>query len=293
MKLLESIDNFLNYLRIELQRSPCTIDSYRKDLKYFHNYISQVLKRDAFVKDITTYVIRKYLAYAKEVKGYSPRTMARNIATLKSFFNFLELEGLASNNAAKRLHCPKIPETLPRHLSREEVERIFNAVDLSCDKGLRDITILKTLYYSGIRVSELVSLHVHDIINYEYLLVRQGKGGRFRYIPIHLKLRQALEIYMQKRLSTSHYLFYSMKGNESISTQCVRLMVKEYAKKAGIDPARVTPHVFRHSFATYLYKNGKIDLLRISKLLGHANLRATTIYTHTSVDHLRDAIDKL
>lgn len=294
MRLDEAVNSFLDYIQVELQRSPCTVSAYRKDLKYFCNYLGAInISASSPVADISTLILRKYFVYVREQRNYSARTMARNIATLKSFFNFLQLEGIMNSNPAERLHAPRVPETIPRYLTKDEIETIFNTVDYSSEKGLRDFAILKTLYYSGLRVSELVKLEVSDVRGFKEILVQKGKGGKLRFVPMHIKLQEVLQHYLQRRLSTSKYLFYSMKGAESISPQCVRLLVKAYARKAGIEPERVTPHVFRHSFATYLYKNCNIDLLRISKLLGHSNLRATTIYTHTTSDHLMDAIKKL
>ncbi|MEG6522894.1 site-specific tyrosine recombinase/integron integrase [Desulfotomaculum sp. 1211_IL3151] len=292
MLFKEAIDEFINYLTIEVQRSPYTIDAYKKDLKYLLRYLSKTNDSIVLLKDIDTSTLRKYLTYAKQEKSYSSRTMMRNIATLKSFFNFAHLEGLLESNPAKRLKSPKIPEEIPRFLVPEEIERICASVDRDTPEGLRNYTMIITLYYAGLRVSEMVNLQLSDLHEYQDLSVRKGKGGKSRLVPIHRNLKQNLQEYLEKRHSTSSYLFPNKQG-QPLTTQFVRKMVKKYAIKAGIEPNRVTPHVFRHSFATFLYKNGHVDLLRISKLLGHANLRATTIYTHTTVDHLRDAIEKL
>lgn len=186
--------------------------------------------RYVLLSDCNIFIIRKYLLYAKKEKNYSPRTMMRNIATLKSFCKFLFLEGLINENFADRLHAPKIPEGMPRYLSKEEIQKICKCVDLSTYSGLRDYTMLMTMYYAGLRVSELVHLAVNDVAELHDLSIRQGKGGKCRIIPMHNELQKVIGYYIAKRLSTSKYLFPNKNG-VPLSTQYIRKMVKNMLLK--------------------------------------------------------------
>ncbi|MGF7184787.1 site-specific recombinase XerD [Desulfitispora alkaliphila] len=296
MKFLHCKDNFLLYLEVELNRSIQTINGYKKDLSYFHEFIlKNHFQEDPSIVDINTLHLRTYLSYLKHEKKYAPRSIARSIATIKSFFKFCFEEELLAKNPAQKIHAPKIPTRPPKYLEQEEIRKLFDAAARDTNNSYRDLAIIKTLYYTGIRVSEMVEIKLEDIdLKSSILHIQSGKGQKYREIPLNDKVKKAIFDYINKERIPirSPYLFLS-SHNKQFSTQYIRKILKKHAEVANLDTAKVTPHVLRHSFATALYKDYGVDLNRISKLLGHASINTTTIYTHTSTKHLMDAVDLL
>lgn len=196
-------------------------------------------------------------------------------------------------NPAADLQRPRMPQKLPRFLQKDEVDKLIEAVpENGSPSMLRDKTVLKCLYYTGVRVSELVSIQTRDVsLENGFIKILKGKGSRYRKVPLHQRLKEQLQQYLEKAPELSDgYLFCSKQGSP-ITTDYVHYMTEKYADKAGLKKI-VSPHTFRHSFATHLYRKGT-DLFVIGKLLGHVGIRSTSIYIHSELKHLREAVDKL
>jgi site-specific recombinase XerD len=280
---------------VELNRSKETYVGYEKDLTQFHRFYLSQWKVEPFVDEIETHHLRAFLRYLSEEKHYKTNSIIRVIATFRSFFRFLEREEYIEKNPSNRLQAPKKPESIPKYLTKEEIEKLLSALSLDKDKGKRDYAIIQTLRYTGLRVSELTNLKIEDV-NFEEatITVWHGKGDKYRIIPLHPELAPILHDYLEnvRPPSEDPYFFITKKTETRITTGYIRVILHKAADEAGITK-KVTPHVLRHSFATSLYKDHGVDLLRIGKLLGHASPRATSIYTHTTPEHLREALEKL
>ena len=241
--------------------------------------------------------IRRFLAHLSE-QNYSPATMARKIATLRSFYKWLVKRGLLETNPMLLIRTPKQPKRLPKAIDVQQIERLLAAPDDKTLLGARDRAILETLYSTGIRVSELVGINRCDLDGMGEAIIIRGKGKRERIVPIGSHALLALNNYLhildadlqQAGLSASSdaALFINKHGGR-LSTRSVRRKVTKYLKDAGID-AHVSPHTLRHSFATHLLDNGA-DLRSVQELLGHQSLSTTQVYTHLSTRRMRDAYD--
>lgn len=293
--LFEAIEEFITYLKVEVNRSKETYRGYEKDLTLFHRFYLENWKVEPFVDEIEPLHLRTYLRYLSEEKQYKTNSIIRTVATFRSFFRFLEREECISKNPSLKIDAPKKPESIPRFLTKEEIEQILSVIALDQDKGKRNFAIIQALRYSGLRVSELANLRIEDV-NFKdaTITVWHGKGDKYRIIPLHPELSPILQDYLQhvRPESTDPYFFITKKTDTKITTGYIRHILHQATKQAGITK-KVTPHVLRHSFATSLYKDHGVDLLRIGKLLGHSSPRATSIYTHTTPEHLREALEKL
>lgn len=291
----EGINSFISSLSVEKGFSNNTLDAYKNDLSQFAEFIcKQAAKED---KQQVTWVtvdraiILDYLVTLRE-KSYAPATMARKVAAIKSFFNFLVAEGALKNNPTEGITGPKVGKALPKAISVEEVEKLLEQPDkVNTPEGKRDKAMLELLYATGMRVSEMVSLNVRDV-NLKAGFVRCfGKGSKERIIPIHSKAIKAVKTYIDDarprlaRADEEAALFLNRRG-QRLTRQGLWLILKGYAQKARIE-SDITPHVLRHSIATHLLHSGKMNLRELQELLGHANISTTQIYTHLTTEHLR------
>ena len=291
----EGINSFISSLSVEKGFSNNTLDAYKNDLSQFAEFIcKQAAKED---KQQVTWVsvdraiILDYLVTLRE-KSYAPATMARKVAAIKSFFNFLVAEGALKNNPTEGITGPKVGKALPKAISVEEVEKLLEQPDkVNTPEGKRDKAMLELLYATGMRVSEMVSLNVRDV-NLKAGFVRCfGKGSKERIIPIHSKAIKAVKTYIDDarprlaRADEEAALFLNRHG-QRLTRQGLWLILKGYAQKARIE-SDITPHVLRHSIATHLLHSGKMNLRELQELLGHANISTTQIYTHLTTEHLR------
>jgi len=290
MLLKEVVDEFLQYLRIELSRSINTQNGYEKDLNDFLQFINE----DNFtLGEITPQVLSSYMRYLTKEKGNKPNTARRKNTTIKSFCKFLVDSEFLEKNPADSLIRPKKPQNYPRHLYKTEVDKLFVAMpDHGSPSMLRDKTVVVCLYYTGVRVNELVNIKEEDMdFENDFLKVTKGKGGRFRKVPLHPVFKKQLQEYMDKAPELINgYLFCNKKG-KPISERFVNLILEQCSKNADL-PLNVSAHMLRHTFATHLYRNG-VDIMILGKLLGHSGLRSTSIYTHTDLQHLREGVEKL
>ena len=270
---MQNVDEFLLYLKHEKGFSKHTIKNYGIDLDEFYNYAQN--------KKIDINLIRKYLKHLYDI-NYKNRTISRKVSSLKSYFKYLESEGIIDDNPMSLISNPKIEKTLPNYLNYNDLEKLLNYPDISKKYGLRDALILEMLYSSGCRVSELSNIKIEDINFKDRKILILGKGNKERYVYYGTKCENLLDKYLEKE--PHEYLFTNKHGNK-LNERMIRKIVDENAKKAGLE-VHVTPHTLRHTYATHLLNDGA-DLKSVGDLLGHENLSTTQIYTHISNERLR------
>lgn len=297
------IDMFLDHLKYERNLSDHTLRNYRIDLAQFYDYLAPVDHRGkrppVDIRQIDNITIREFLAtlYGKKKKKTS---IARKLATLRSFFKFLCREQILDVNPAQLVSTPRLEKKLPHYLSIEAVIRFIETPDTDTLLGKRDRAILELLYSTGVRVSELVNLNLDDI-DFKHRTIRvRGKGRRERIIPFGRKAGEALKLYLSVRgqlLAEASEeerdpmaVFLNYQGTR-LTTRSVGRMISKYAKQCTDVGTAVSPHSLRHSFATHLLNAGA-DLRAIQELLGHARLSTTQQYTHVSTERLIEVYDK-
>lgn len=285
--MLRYIEKFINYLKIEKNASAHTIINYSVDLKNFSAFLGE-----SSVESVNYLFLRKYLAHMKE-KNYSKRTIARKLASLRSFFKFLYREGYLKANPASGISTPKLDKKLPIFLDTDEVTKLIEAPDEKDLAGLRDRAIMEALYSTGMRVSELVGMSLNDIDFISGVIKVFGKGKKERLAPIGDKALRAIRNYVGKRgaakLSDKKAVFLN-KGGGRLTDRSVRRIIEKYIKRVSLREG-VSPHTLRHSFATHLLNRGA-DLRSVQELLGHMNLSTTQIYTHVTTQRLKEVYDK-
>src|SRR4030043_41822 len=291
----EGISNFISSLSVEKGFSNNTLEAYKNDLSQFAAFVREKAAKEdklqASWESVERALILDYLVTLRE-RSYAPATMARKVAAIKSFFNFLVAEGTLKKNPTEGVSGPKVGKALPKAISIEDVEKLLEQPDKLATPGAkRDKAMLELLYATGMRVSEMVSLNVRDV-NLRNGFVRCfGKGSKERLIPIHSKAIKAVKTYVDDArpqiLSTQDEtaLFLNRRG-QRLTRQGFWLILKGHAERAKIE-AEITPHVLRHSIATHLLHSGKMNLRELQELLGHANISTTQIYTHLTTEHLR------
>ena len=293
------IANFLSALSVEKGFSGNTLDAYKNDLNQFAAFVrEQSAKTDGPEPgwaSVDRSMLLNYMVHLKE-RSYAPATMARKVAAVKSFFNFLVAEGVLEKNPAEGISGPKVGKSLPKSISVEDVGRLLEQPGkLSTPEAKRDKAMMELLYATGMRVTELVSLNVRDV-NLRAGFVRCfGKGSKERIIPIHNKAIKAIKGYAddgRTRLlgATGETALFLNRRGQRLTRQGFWLILKGYAKKANI-PTEITPHVLRHSIATHLLHSGKMNLRELQELLGHANISTTQIYTHLTTERMRRVYD--
>lgn len=294
MKWEDSIKGFEEYLRLEKGLSQNSINAYINDI----NKLSEFL-RNTF-KGITPNKVK--LQHLKDFlemlnkKGVSPRTQARTISGIKSFFKFLLIEEKINSDPTSLLESPKIGRKLPDVLSTEQINSMIDAIDSEKPEGQRNKAILEILYSCGLRVSELVSVKVSNLFFDEGYIKVEGKAGKERLIPISIKAADEITKYIEEYRSklkigrgSEDILFLNRRGH-SLSRVMIFTIIKSLAEKVGLDK-KISPHTFRHSFATHLIEGGA-DLRVVQEMLGHESILTTEIYTHLDRDYLKDAINK-
>jgi integrase/recombinase XerD len=295
----EGIANFLSALSVEKGSSNNTLDAYRNDLSQFAAFVRKQTAKSERTQVgwevVDRSLLLNYLVNLRE-RSYAPATMARKVAAVKSFFNFLVAEGRLEKSPAEGIAGPKVGKSLPKAISVDMVERLLELPDKrSTPEGKRDKAMLELLYATGMRVTELVSLNVRDV-NLRAGFVRCfGKGSKERIIPIHSKAIRAVKGYLddvRARLlgATGETALFLNRRGQRLTRQGFWLILKGYTKKAGIE-TEITPHVLRHSIATHLLHSGKMNLRELQELLGHANISTTQVYTHLTTERMRRVYD--
>jgi integrase/recombinase XerC len=291
----DEIDRFLRHLEVERNLSPLTLKSYREDLLDLEADLAEALGGEPpAVAQITTRQLRGWAARLTEA-GYAKSTIARRLASLRSFFRFGQREGWVDTNPAKPLRNPRQSHTLPHFLSTEDVGRLLEAPVANSRLGLRDRAMLETMYSAGLRVSELVGLGDGDLDLDDGLLRVRGKGRKERIAPAGSFALRALRRWLDVRelddrepRGPSAPVFVNRFGRR-LSTRSVARLMEKYIRAASLD-VRTTPHTLRHSFATHLLDGGA-DIRSVQELLGHKSLTTTQIYTHVTTASLRRAYE--
>jgi len=292
----ETTNRFLRYLKIERNSSDYTIKSYREDLEILIEYFQDTLGRIPTPGELTPQDLRTYVA-ALHQAGYAKTSVARRLASLRSFFRFAQREGLCDSNPAKPLRNPRRERKLPHFLTTDEVGKLLLAPDNADPMGNRDRAIFETLYSAGLRVSELVGININDLDLEDGLVRVRGKGKRERLAPLGRFAVKAIEQWMNNRVPADEQrsgddgdpLFLNKFG-QRLTTRSIGRMLEKYLKLTGLD-SRTSPHTIRHSFATHLL-NGGADIRSVQELLGHKSLVTTQIYTHVSTAGLREAYEQ-
>lgn len=292
MNWSQALISFKTFLQLEKSLADHSIQAYLNDVRKLQQYSDLSLSGKKPV-DIKADEISLFLGYIHEL-GLSPHSQARMISGLRSFFKFLVLEKVCAVNPTNDIDLPRLGRKLPDTLSAEEIEEMINCIDLSRESGMRDKAIIESLYGCGLRVSELISLQITNIYFDEGFLRVLGKGDKERLVPVGQSSLKYISIYMKDvrrhhAITPGHedFLFLNRFGKK-ISRVSIFKLVKELASKAGIRK-NVSPHTFRHSFATHMVENGA-DLRAVQEMLGHESITTTEIYTHLSSEHLRQEI---
>ena len=282
-----SVDAFLNYLKIERQASVHTVRSYDDDLGLYCRYLNEVQGEGADPTAVDPIRLRRYSAWLTG-EGYAASTVARRLASLRSFFRYLRRQGLVSSDPSSGLRNPKQARRLPRLLRVDEVIRLLDTVPTATAPGVRDRAMLETLYGGGLRVSELVGLNLADLDFDQDLIRVRGKGRRERLCPVGPMAVHWLKRWVplrQAKHANEKALFLNQRGGR-LTTRSVGRLLEAHLLRAGlVDSA--SPHTLRHSFATHLLDRGA-DLRSVQELLGHRNLTTTQIYTHVTQERLLD-----
>jgi len=276
------VESFLEMLAAERGAAPNTIEAYRRDLNDFSAFLAG---RGGVPEAADAAGVRAYLAALSRARR-APRTVARRLSALRQFYRFLVGEGVRADDPTAAVDSPRQGSTFPKLLSEQEVERLLAAAHAREGvAGLRLAALVELLYATGLRVSELVSLPRASIARDPRVLVVRGKGGKERMVPLSQPARDAVARLCAARrpmdggAGGTKWLFPSKGRQGHMARQRVARMLKELALDAGIDPAKVSPHVLRHAFASHLLDHGA-DLRSLQKMLGHADISTTQIYTH-------------
>lgn len=290
----QSLDQFLNYIKMSKSGSSRTEDAYRRDINRFIEYLIS-LDVSSF-EDVTKEIVMDYVALLRNGKiggrKVTNSSISRVYSSLRSFFRYLNRYENIENNPVQGFKNPKMSKKLPDFLTLDQVLDILSSFDIRDPGSLRDRAILETIYACGLRVSEATTLKVNDVHFDQEVLIVLGKGNKERMIPFYPKCGRLLKKYIQEARSQfikeEHgYLFVSKSG-KPVSNRYVQYMLKDAGDRCGI-PLELHPHMLRHSFATHLLDNGA-DLRVVQELLGHENLATTQIYTHITVDRLKKVV---
>jgi integrase/recombinase XerC len=290
-----AISQFLRFLSVERNAAELTQKSYREDLSSLAEYLTQAYGHAPEPREITPLDLRGYVSALHEA-GYAKTSVARRLASLRTFYKFAQREGLADSNPAKPLRNPRPDRKLPHFLSTDEVGKLLVAPPATTSMGLRDRAILETMYSAGLRVSEAVGMNDGDMDLTEGVVRIRGKGRRERLAPIGSFAAKALARWLKvrrvagKETKAALLPVFTNKFGTRLTTRSVHRMLLKYLKLTGLD-LRTTPHTLRHSFATHLLDRGA-DIRSVQELLGHKSLVTTQIYTHVSTAGLRAVYEK-
>jgi len=286
----KSIKEFKSYLKIERSLSENTIDSYLRDVRKLAEFSEE---KELNELQITKAEVKEFIAFIN-TEGISARSQSRIISGIKAFYKYLILEDYLTINPTELIESPKIGLKLPDTLSILEIDSLICAIDLSHPQGERNRAILETLYSCGLRVSELTNLKLSNIRFKEGYIKVVGKGNKERFAPIGSSAIKFLKIYINEirnhqniKKGSEDIVFLNRRGNK-LTRVMIFTIIKQLAEKIGLKK-KISPHTFRHSFATHLIEGGA-DLRAIQEMLGHESITTTEIYTHLDREFLRDAI---
>ncbi len=287
-----SIIQFKNYLKLERSLSENSVKAYESDIRKFVTYL-EIKELSVSPVQVKLQHLKKFIEWINEL-GLNARSQSRIISGLKAFFKYLILEDIIESDPANLLESPKLGRKLPEVLSINEIDEIISAIDLSLPEGQRNKAIIETLYSCGLRVSELVNLKITNLYLDEGFIRVVGKGNKERLVPIGQKAIKEIQYYFHDRNSLSNIdksdqniVFLNRRGRK-LTRVMIFTIVKRLVEKAEINK-NISPHTFRHSFASHLIDGGA-DLRAVQEMLGHESIITTEIYTHLDREYLRDAI---
>ena len=292
MNYLPFQKGFKAYIQLERGLSENTLAAYMHDVDLLIDFLTNQKEGKSLAK-VDYNDLNDFITFINDL-GLGSYSQARVISGIRAFFRYLDLEKAIENDPSELLESPKLGTKLPDVLDIQEIIKIINSVDLSLPEGHRNRAIIETLYGCGLRVSELINLKLSELYFNEGVLSVTGKGNKQRFIPVGDEAKKSIRLYLEyDRVKiepvkgNEDILFLSRRGGK-LSRQMIFIMIKKLAEKAGIRK-KVSPHTFRHSFATHLVQNGA-DLKAVQDLLGHASIITTEIYTHLNREDLRKAI---
>lgn len=283
---------FKNYLKLERSLAANSVDAYIADISKLRQFF-ELKQRDTIPTKVVQQDLIDFLEFINEL-GMSAYTQARMVSGLKAFFRFLVYEEVITKDPSELLEAPKLGRKLPDTLDLPEIEQLFDAIDMSTPEGTRNRAMLETLYSSGLRVSELINLKISNIHEEIGFLRVVGKGSKERLVPIgrsalkHIRIfRDEIRVHIDVKQGFEDHLFVTKRG-KAISRVMVFMVIKDLAAKIGLKK-NISPHTFRHSFATHLIEGGA-DLRAVQEMLGHESITTTEIYTHLDRDYLKQVI---
>lgn len=290
-----AIDGFLRYLKIERNASELTIKSYSEDFGSLLDYVRDRVGEVSSPAELQIAQLRGYVAYLHEC-DYARTTIARRLASLRSFFRYCQREGLVTSNPAKVLRTPRVGRKLPHFLTIEQITQLLEAPPANEVEGLRDRALLETMYSAGLRVAELVGMNIDNWDRDANIVRVYGKGRKERIAPIGRHASKALGRWLEVRQpapdakSADKAAMFLNRFGTRLTTRSVGRMLEKYLALTGLDQL-TTPHTLRHTFATHLLDGGA-DLRSVQELLGHKSLTTTQIYTHVSTKRLKDTYEQ-
>ncbi len=296
-RTMRRVESFLDMLSVERGAADNTIDSYRRDLNGFADFVAA---RRRLPEDANSDIIRAYLKQLSS-RGMASSTQARQLSAIRQFFRFLYAEGIRTDDPVSVIDSPTIGKSLPKYLSEAEVEQLLAVTrGYAGIEGTRLVAFLEILYATGLRVSELVGLPLSAVSGEGRMLIVRGKGGKERMVPLSEPAMAALADYRMVRErfmptrkgshAAANFLFPSRAKEGHLSRARFGQILKEVAALAGVDPKRVSPHVLRHSFASHMLAHGA-DLRSLQQMLGHADISTTQIYTHVLDERLKALVE--
>lgn len=286
---VEIARRYRTYIKLEKRLSANTVESYMRDLEQFVHFVLRLW--DVPPRKVLPQMIERYMAWLYD-HGHKKSSQARVLSGLKSFFNYLLLTDAIEVSPMEFIETPKFGRRLPDVLSTAEIDHIIASIDRSSPKGVRDSAMLEVLYSCGLRVSELISLRMCDLFFGEGYIRVIGKGDKQRLVPVSDTAREKIYAYLDCRSSArsgEETLFLNNRGGR-LSRVMVFTVIKQAVLRAGIGK-RVSPHTFRHSFATHLLQGGA-SIRQVQEMLGHENIVTTEIYTHLDNEHLRETVER-
>lgn len=282
--------HYRTYIKLEKRLAQNTVEAYMRDLRSFAHFILRMY--DVPPAKVEEPMVQRYVAWLYD-RGREKASQARSLSGVKSFFNFLLISDRIESSPAEFVLTPKFGRHLPDVLTTGEIDRIIAAVDGTTPKEIRDAAMLEVLYSCGLRVSELTSLRIRDLFFGEGYIRVTGKGDKQRLVPISSTARERIHRYLEVRRSAragEETLFLNNRGS-SLTRVMIFTILREAARRAGIEK-KISPHTFRHSFATHLLEGGA-SIRQVQELLGHESILTTEIYTHLDDSHLRQTVEEL
>lgn len=281
--------HYRTYIKLEKRLAQNTVEAYMRDLRSFAHFILRMY--DVPPAKVEEPMVQRYVAWLYD-RGREKASQARSLSGVKSFFNFLLISDRIESSPAEFVLTPKFGRHLPDVLTTREIDRIIAAVDGTTPKEIRDAAMLEVLYSCGLRVSELTSLRIRDLFFGEGYIRVTGKGDKQRLVPISSTARERIHRYLEVRRSAragEETLFLNNRGS-NLTRVMIFTILREAARRAGIEK-KISPHTFRHSFATHLLEGGA-SIRQVQELLGHESILTTEIYTHLDDSHLRQTVEE-